>query len=370
MRSQTGPLSSLPFTVLPTNRFTRFDPQPFRVLLLRRLHLPLSVTARQCRCGRPLDACGHHRSACAVAGVLGRRGYLLETAVAQVCREAGARVRLNTMVRDLDLLPGALLDNRRLEVVADGLPLFNGAQLAIDTTMVSALRGDGTARRRAQEESQKRLAELRALQVAQPGPLPPPADASAEVSRPVAPLVVSPSGVRSGTTSRPREQEVLEWFGRSSGRHEHGLDGRESIRSSSHFGDDHRCDQKFATSSAAFDGHRHGEMTCVSRSSKYGLRGVRVGEASNPEPQSPRRRSPSQDGGEPNALCVDHLCPKELLDVLQQDLSDNRHHRRTRRRVVSSDNDASIPQRGPGVVSRRVATMLGLFHSGQEVRTR
>ena len=30
------------------------------------------LTARQCRCGRPLDACGHHRSACAVAGVLGR----------------------------------------------------------------------------------------------------------------------------------------------------------------------------------------------------------------------------------------------------------------------------------------------------------
>ena len=56
------------------------------------------------------------------------------------------------------------------------------------------------------EESQKRLAELRALQVAQPGPLPPPVDANAEVSRlqqmvldlqrqlqgPVAPLVVSP----------------------------------------------------------------------------------------------------------------------------------------------------------------------------------
>ena len=153
MRSQTGPLSPLPFTVLPTDRFTRFDPQPFRVLLLRRLHFPLPLTARQCRCGRPLDACGHHRSACAVAGVLGRRGCPLETAAAQVCREAGARVRLNTMVRDLDLLPGALLDNGRLEVVADGLSLFNGAQLAIDTTMVSALRGDGTARRGAQHTS-------------------------------------------------------------------------------------------------------------------------------------------------------------------------------------------------------------------------
>ena len=131
MRSQTGPLSSLPFTVLPTNRFSRFDPQPFRVLLLRRLHLPLSLTARQCRCGRP--ACGHHRSACAVAGVLGRRGYPLETAAV----EKQELVCVSTpWSGDLDLLPGALLDNRRLEVVADGLPLFNGAQLAIDTTMV------------------------------------------------------------------------------------------------------------------------------------------------------------------------------------------------------------------------------------------
>ena len=75
--------------------------------------MPLHFTARQCRCGRPLDACGHHRSTCAVAGVLGRRGYPLETAAAKVCRDAGARVRLNTMVRDLDLLLGALLDNRR-----------------------------------------------------------------------------------------------------------------------------------------------------------------------------------------------------------------------------------------------------------------
>ena len=40
IRSQTGPLSAMPFIALPTNRFSRFDPQSFRVLLLRRLHLP------------------------------------------------------------------------------------------------------------------------------------------------------------------------------------------------------------------------------------------------------------------------------------------------------------------------------------------
>ena len=41
-------------------------------------------------------------------------------------------------VRDLDLdVPNAARDGRRLEVVADGLPLFGGVQLAIDTTLVS-----------------------------------------------------------------------------------------------------------------------------------------------------------------------------------------------------------------------------------------
>ena len=43
--------------------------------------LPLS--AHFCRCGRPLDVRGHHRSACGRAGVLGRRKFPLESAAAQ-----------------------------------------------------------------------------------------------------------------------------------------------------------------------------------------------------------------------------------------------------------------------------------------------
>ena len=122
---------------------TGFDPQPFRVLLLRRLWL-LPSTSRNCRCGMPLDSRGHHRAACAVAGVLGRRGFALESAAARVCREAGARVSLDVRVQDMDLARPDALDNRRLEVVADGLPLFQGAQLAVDTTAVSVLRRDGS----------------------------------------------------------------------------------------------------------------------------------------------------------------------------------------------------------------------------------
>ena len=102
------------------------DPPVFRTLLLRRLRLPLPLTVRACRCGLFLDAVGHHRSACAVSGVLGR-GFAVESAAARICREAGARVMVNVLVRDLDLGVVDRLDSRRLEIVADGLPLFGGA---------------------------------------------------------------------------------------------------------------------------------------------------------------------------------------------------------------------------------------------------
>ena len=69
LRSQHGPLASAPFTAIPTSRVTRFDAQPFHLLLCRRLHLPLPLTLRTCRCG-------HHRAACAEAGVLGKRGLI------------------------------------------------------------------------------------------------------------------------------------------------------------------------------------------------------------------------------------------------------------------------------------------------------
>ena len=84
---------------------------------------------------------GHHREMCAVAGVLGRRLFPLECAAAQICREAGARVTTNVHVRDMDSAVFNNLDGRRLEVVVDGLTLWHGAQLAIDTTL-----GDGSAR--------------------------------------------------------------------------------------------------------------------------------------------------------------------------------------------------------------------------------
>ena len=70
-------------------------------------------------------------------------------------------MRSNVFVRDLDLLQHDVVDSRRLEVVADGLPLHAGAQLAIDTTLVSPLHRDGRAIRGAAEKNGKALENAR-----------------------------------------------------------------------------------------------------------------------------------------------------------------------------------------------------------------
>ena len=119
LRSQSGPLASVLFTCCPIARHTTFDAQIFRTLLLRRLWLTLSSSSRVCRCGRPLDSCGHHRAACAVVGVLGSRGFALESAAARV---AGGRVTIDSRIQDMDIVAPNQLDERRIEVLADGLP--------------------------------------------------------------------------------------------------------------------------------------------------------------------------------------------------------------------------------------------------------
>ena len=65
------------------------------------------------------------------------------------------------MVRDMDLLPQDHQDGRRLEVVADGLPLFHGAQSATDTTSVSPLSRDGLPHPRCVREDGAVLAAAR-----------------------------------------------------------------------------------------------------------------------------------------------------------------------------------------------------------------
>jgi len=72
----------------------------------------------------------------------------MERAAARICREAGARVTTNTRLVDLNLEHLDRQDDRRIEVIANGLPLWGGNQLAVDTTLVSPLTREGVPRQR------------------------------------------------------------------------------------------------------------------------------------------------------------------------------------------------------------------------------
>ena len=102
---------------------------------------PLSLAVRTCQCGPSRRFGPPPCNVRACGGVLGKRGWALESVAARICREGGGRVTTNVLLRDLDLGFGrAEADGRRLEIAVDGFPLFSGAQLAVDTTLVCALR--------------------------------------------------------------------------------------------------------------------------------------------------------------------------------------------------------------------------------------
>ena len=66
------------------------------------------------------------------------RWRLAQNDLWQECAEAGATVRTNTSHRDTSLCVPTY-DARAIEVLASGLPLHHGAQLAVDITLKSAM---------------------------------------------------------------------------------------------------------------------------------------------------------------------------------------------------------------------------------------
>ena len=60
-------------TTVPVSSVLSYPCHLFRVLLLRRLRLPLPLAERTCRCRRLLDPFGDHRAACARSGAPGAR---------------------------------------------------------------------------------------------------------------------------------------------------------------------------------------------------------------------------------------------------------------------------------------------------------
>lgn len=155
VRSQSGRGGGRVFTVLPTSPATALSSAELRMLLLRRLRLPL-----------PLWQPG----AAAVDAIWTSRvttGQLAPLAASCVCgpshwrrlsgHEAGARVAEDVLLQNVSLQGVSARDSRQIEVVANGLPLWHGAQLAVDATLVSPIRRDGRPQPRAAQEDEAQL---------------------------------------------------------------------------------------------------------------------------------------------------------------------------------------------------------------------
>ena len=137
---------------LSVNQARNMQPHHLRIVLLRRLRLKLRLDTKRCKCGETVNVEEDHRCACSSVGKLVQRAKPLKRTWARVCREAGARILKNQALRDFDL-EEAVEDDWRLEVLADNLPLWSGAQLVLDAKLVSSVYRDGTSYPQAAREN-------------------------------------------------------------------------------------------------------------------------------------------------------------------------------------------------------------------------
>ena len=111
LRSQAGSFEVVSTPLSPRARSCAWIQLPIvRVLLLRRLRLPLPLDAATCRGGAHLDTLGDHRAACPRAGLLRSRGTPLEHAGLQgtwrFCAiSTSSRSLVSTMTGELKLSP-------------------------------------------------------------------------------------------------------------------------------------------------------------------------------------------------------------------------------------------------------------------------
>ena len=143
LRSQSGP--SAAFSVTPSSALTRIKSPLFRVLFQRRLI---------CGCGRPTDSFGHHRAAGKKVVPTRKHGSAHLQGSWRPCgsEHAGPEHGLGSAC------------GRRCKTSGGGcrrIPPLGGVQLAVDTTLVSALRGDGNPSRGAATRDGVALSEAR-----------------------------------------------------------------------------------------------------------------------------------------------------------------------------------------------------------------
>ena len=148
------------------NRVLRTRPisVPTREAVVRISNRTCSAFSARCR------SQGRHRAACPHMGMLRTRALAPERTVARVCRAAGATVRCNANLVDINVAVPAG-DERAVKVLASGLPLVHGAQLAVDITLRCAQTAscmprpgaavvDGTVCAGARLDKERKYAEL------------------------------------------------------------------------------------------------------------------------------------------------------------------------------------------------------------------
>ena len=134
----------------------------FRTLILERLCLPVQMTEGHCEgCHAQLDTLGRHRASCVRSGRVKKRAAPPERITGRIFREAGATVRQNVFLRDMNVEVGAG-DARQIEVLAQDLPCYGGVQLAVDTTLHSVLTCQGEAHAHAADTDGAMLTKARA----------------------------------------------------------------------------------------------------------------------------------------------------------------------------------------------------------------
>ena len=130
-----------------THRQDRLQSPQFLAFLLRRLRLPLPLIHGSETPVSPTTWCLRRSPCCSRICALRSHGAPLERATARVCREAGATVAMHVLIRDLNVVP-VRHDERGIEAIAKGLPLWGGVQLAVDTTRGSPFTAGGMPRGR------------------------------------------------------------------------------------------------------------------------------------------------------------------------------------------------------------------------------
>ena len=99
-----------------------------------------------------MDPYGDHLAACPKSGLLKRRAMPQERTWRRIFTEAGAVVQKNQKLADMKIAGVSPMDDRQVEIMATGLPLYQGLPLVCDASLVSPVKANGIPRPRAAHE--------------------------------------------------------------------------------------------------------------------------------------------------------------------------------------------------------------------------